>query len=91
MCGCRKHLTLDYPDRLLAGIGQGLDDRSARPWWADLHVIMLRTQQPVVRDRAACALATCVTKQQYNDLLAFIEDDSLGESRIYFLRPIGLP
>ena len=43
----------------------------------------------VVRDRAACALATCATKQQYPDLLTFIQDDSLGESRIYFLRPIN--
>src|SRR3954471_24873119 len=30
-----KHLALDYPDAVLFGIGQGLDDRSARAWWGD--------------------------------------------------------
>jgi hypothetical protein len=82
-----KHLRLDYPDRVLQGIGQGLDDKSARPWWADLRALLVETENPVARDRAACALATCANQQHYDDLLALINDETLGESRIYFLRP----
>jgi hypothetical protein len=71
------------------GIGVGLDDRSAQAWWADLRAVLLETRHSVVRDRVACALATCATRQQFDDLLVLIEDDTLGESRIYFLRPIN--
>ena len=84
-----KHLTLDYPDGVLMSIGQGLDDKSARPWWPDLRVILVDTQREVVRDRVACAMATCATKEHYDDLQSFIRNASLGDSRIYFLRPIN--
>jgi hypothetical protein len=84
-----RHIVRDYPDRVLEGIGQGLDDRASRAWWGDLRTILGNTQHPVVRDRVACALATCAARQQYPDLLTFLRDDSLGESRIYFLRPIN--
>ena len=47
----------------------------------------METKHPVVRDRVACALATCASQQHYGDLLTFISDWDLGESRIYFLRP----
>lgn len=33
-----RHLVLDYPDRVLQGIGQGLADKSARPWWTELKL-----------------------------------------------------
>jgi hypothetical protein len=46
-----KHLALDYPDRVLDGIGRGLDHRSARAWWSDLREMMLNTSRDVVRDR----------------------------------------
>ncbi len=84
-----RHIVRDYPDGVLEGIGQGLDDKASRPWWGDLRTILLDTQHPVVRDRMAGALATCAARQQYGDLLTFLRDDSLGDSRIYFLRPIN--
>jgi hypothetical protein len=82
-----KHLRRDYPDRVLEGIGQGLDNRSAEPWWEDIRTLLVETEHPVVRDRAACALATCATQKHYGDLVSLISDASLGECRIYFLRP----
>lgn len=84
-----KHLNLDYPGRVLFGIGQGLNHESARAWWSDLRQMMLTTERDEVRDRLAVALANCATRDHYEDLLAFIRDDSLGEYRIYFLRPIN--
>ena len=84
-----KHITMDYPDDVLEGIGQGLDDRSARPWWGHLRGILLDTQREVIRDRLACALATCATTEHYDDLRAFVHNHALGQSRIYFLRPIN--
>jgi hypothetical protein len=83
------HIVREYPDRVLEGIGQGLDDKASRPWWDDLRAILLATDHPVVRDRVACALAACAAREHYGDLLTFIRDDSLGESKIYFLRPIN--
>jgi hypothetical protein len=84
-----RHLVLDYPDRLLQGIGQGLADKSARPWWAELKGLYLKPQRDVVRDRLAAALAECAKREHYDDLLAFVADPTLGENRIYFLRPIN--
>lgn len=83
------HLVLDYPDRLLQGIGQGLADKSARPWWAELKAMYLKPQRDVVRDRLAAALSECAKREHYDDLLAFVADPTLGASRIYFLRPIN--
>ena len=84
-----KHLALDYPDRVLEGIGAGLEDKSARAWWGDLRTMYLNTEKDVVRDLLAAALSGCATREHYEDLLAFVRNDELGQSRIYFLRPIN--
>ena len=84
-----RHLVLDYPDRVLEGIGQGLADKSARPWWAELKATYLVPQREVVRDRLAGALAECAIREHYDDLLSFVANPLLGGSRIYFLRPIN--
>lgn len=84
-----KHLTLDYPDRVLEGIGNGLYDRSARPWWDELREMMLTTDREAVRDRLAAVLSLCATRENYDDLLGFIKNNDLGPCRIYFLRPIN--
>jgi hypothetical protein len=84
-----RHVDLDYPDRVLEGIGQSLADKSVRPWWEQLKAMYLGTQRDVVRDRLAGALAECAIREHYDDLLSFVADPSLGGSRIYFLRPIN--
>ncbi|SDF09080.1 hypothetical protein SAMN05660662_1062 [Blastococcus aurantiacus] len=84
-----RHLALDYPERVLEGIGQGLDHPSARAWWGDLRDMMLDTERDVVRDRLSAALSNCATRGHYEELLGFIRDDGLGQCRIYFLRPIN--
>lgn len=84
-----KHLVLDYPDMVLMGIGQGLGDLSVRPWWAELKALYLSATRDVARDRLADALAVCANKAHYDELLAFVANTTLGDSRIYFLRPIN--
>lgn len=84
-----KHLALDYPDRVLFGIGQGLYDLSARAYWADIRDLMLSTDRDEARDRLAAALSKCARREHYDDLLDFVRDDRLGECRVYFLRPIN--
>lgn len=84
-----KHVVLDYPDMVLSGIGQGLGYVSVRPWWAELKALYLPATRDVVRDRLANALAVCATKANYDEPLAFVANASLGDSRIYFLRPIN--
>jgi hypothetical protein len=83
------HLTRDYPDKVLLGIGIGLDHKSARAWWTELKRLYLETDREVVRDRLAAALSNCAAKDQYEDLLAFLSNERLGETRIYFLRPVN--
>ena len=84
-----RHLILDYPDRVLEGIGQGLAVKSVRPWWPELKGMYLRAQREVARDRLAGALAECAIREHYDDLLSFVAVASLGASRIYFIRPIN--
>lgn len=50
---------------------------------------MLSTDRHTACDRLASAMSNCATGEHYDDLLAFINDNSLGESRLYFLRPIN--
>jgi len=84
-----KHLALDYPDRVLEGIGQGLYDPSARTHWDERRHMMLSTDRDAVRDRVAAALSNCARREHYDDLIDFVRDERLGECRVYFLRPIN--
>jgi hypothetical protein len=84
-----QHLVRDYPDGVLRGIGQGLDHRSARAWWAELRELMLNTEREVIRDGLAATLSTCATREHYEDLLDFLGTESLGPCRIYFVRPVN--
>ncbi|MGO4856892.1 hypothetical protein [Arthrobacter sp. 2MCAF14] len=83
------HITRDYPDGVLESIGRGFCHKSARAWWPELKEIYLETKIPVVRDVLAAALSGCAAKDQYEDLLSFVNTARLGSTRIYFLRPLN--
>ena len=83
------HITLDYPDGVLESIGRGFGHKSARAWWPELKEIYLQTKVPVVRNVLAAALSDCAAKDQYEDLISFVNTTSLGSTRIYFLRPLN--
>jgi hypothetical protein len=84
-----EHLDRDYPDQVLMGIGQGLDQKASRDWWGELRRLYLWTSRDVVRDRLAAAMSRCATREHYEDLLGFLDDKRLGESRIYFVRAVN--
>jgi hypothetical protein len=84
-----RHLGLDYPDSVLRAIGSPLAKRASRPWWDELRALYLTAERPVVRSVLASALAVCARREHYDDLLRFVADESLGDSRIFFLRPIN--
>lgn len=83
------HLRRNYPERALADIGSALPFKPAVTWWGDFKALYLTTTSDAVRDRLAAAMSNCAVKKHYRDLLAFISDERLGQSRIYFLRPIN--
>jgi hypothetical protein len=72
-----------------AGIGAALSDKSARVFWQELRVLYEQTDNATVRDRLAAALSNCARREHFEDLLGFVGDAHLGESRVYFLRPIS--
>lgn len=84
------HLQRDYPERTLEDSGDALAFKPDASWWNEFKALYLTTQSEAVRDRIAAALSGCAVKKHYDDddLLAFVREESLGSSRIYFLRPI---
>lgn len=83
------HFTRDYPDGVLRGVGAALDHRSARDWWQHLKAIYLGATNDTVRNCAAAVLSNVAVKAHYDDVLAFLAEDSLGDTRIFFLRPVN--
>lgn len=84
-----KHLRLAYPDRILNGIARGFTKGVARRHWQELLHIYLTEDRPDARDGLAATLSGCAVRRQYSDLLAILENEALGETRIYFLRPVN--
>lgn len=83
-----NHLEREYPDKVLEGIANALNDKSARDWWPQIKTLYLSTPKAAVRDRLATVLAGIAVRAHYDDLLWFLNQESLGETRIYFLRPV---
>lgn len=82
------HLGRDYPERVLEDIGNALPLKPDPYWWDDFRRVYVTTGSDAVRDRLAAAMSNCARREHYEDLLTFIQDEDLGASRIYFLRPI---
>lgn len=84
-----KHLRLDYPDRILNGIARGFTKEVARKHWPELLSIYLADDRPESRDGLAATLSACALRAHYDDLLSILDNEDLGETRIYFLRPVN--
>lgn len=81
------HLEREYPAKVLEGIANALNDKSARKWWPQIKTLYLSTPSATVRDRLAAVMAGIAVRDHYDDLLWFLTQESLGETRIYLLRP----
>ncbi|MET3803662.1 hypothetical protein ABIB25_000646 [Nakamurella sp. UYEF19] len=84
-----SHLDHDYPGSVIDGISSSMSGQSARAHWTAIRALYTRTDNAHVRDRLAAVMSGCAIRVHYQDLLSFVGDESLGESRIYFLRPIN--
>lgn len=84
-----SHLLLDYPPHVVKGISTGLDFAGVRSYWSELRSLYVQTESEAVRDCLAAVLSARARRQEYDDLLGFVRNARLGESRIYFLRPIN--
>jgi hypothetical protein len=83
------HLRREYPEGTLQFIGDALPLKPAVTWWDEFKSLYLTTRSDAVRDRMAAAMSQCAVNKHYSDLLTFISNPNLGESRIYFLGPIN--
>jgi hypothetical protein len=84
-----RHLRLDYPGRVLSGIARAFTKDVARRHWAELLEIYLSEVRAEAQDGLAATLSRCAAKVHYDDLVSTLENEALGESRIYFLRPVN--
>lgn len=83
-----SHLQREYSERTLEDIGHALPFKPDAAWWGEFKNLYLTTRSGAVRDRLAAAMGECAGRKHYDDLVAFIKNEDLGESRIYFLRPV---
>lgn len=84
-----QHLHRNYPDELLGVIAATLADAAARPLWNDLRDLYLSTESPFLRDRLGATLGRCAGRANFDDLVQFIHDERLGDTRTYLLRPVN--
>lgn len=83
-----KHLRQAYPDRILNGIARGFTKDVARKHWHELLDMYLTEDRAEARDGLAATLSGCAVRTHYADLVAVLENEALGETRIYFLGPV---
>ncbi len=84
-----QHIRLDYPGRVLEGIARAFTKDVTRRHWQTLLNTYLGDARPDVRDGLGATLSRCALRTHYADLLSMVKNENLGESRIYFLRPIN--
>lgn len=84
-----KHLPQEYPDRVLNGIGRAFTKEVARRHWQELLSLYVSETRAEALDGLAATLSGCATRTHYADLVAILSHEALGESRIYFLRPVN--
>jgi hypothetical protein len=84
-----KHLSQDYPDRILEGIARAFTKDVVRRHWQELLNLYLNESRPEAMDGLAATLSRYAVREHYEDLLAILDNEALGETRIYFLRPVN--
>lgn len=83
------HLRGDYPDRILEGIARAFTKEVTRRHWQELLDFYLAETRERVRDGLAATLSGAAARTHYADLVAILDNSGLGETRIYFLRPVN--
>ena len=84
-----RHLSAGHPDSTIEAIAAAIGVEGARDRWADLVDLYVSTSSALLQDRLASVLSQAATREHLDQLVGFVEDEALGESRIYHLRPIN--
>lgn len=84
-----KHLQRGgYPDPVMESLAQALAVEQSVAFWDTLRQLYLAAVGPREEEGLAAALAASATADQFEDLLALLDESSRGSTRIHFLRPI---
>ncbi len=77
-----------YPDRVMESLGRALAVRPASPAWEAMRDLYLRAEGPGEEEGLAVALAASATPEHVASLVALLNEETRGQSRIHFLRAI---
>lgn len=84
-----KHLQRGgYPDRVMESLGRALAVGPAAHVWDVLRELYQNAHGPGEEEGLAVALAASATREHLGALIALLDDDSRGDTRIHFIRPI---
>ena len=84
-----KHLQLGgYPDRVMESLGRALAVKSAAFAWDVLRELYQNARGRGEEEGLAVALAASATHEHLDALIALLDEDSRGGTRIHFIRPI---
>lgn len=77
-----------YPDRVMESVARALAVRPASLAWNELRGLYLVARGPGEMEGLAVALAASATAEHLDDLLALLDQQSRGDTRLHFLRAI---
>jgi hypothetical protein len=84
------HLRRDgYDDETREFLARRFETRRAVAYWDQLAALYLDAQGDLERHGLAASLSTMARTNHVEEMMAFVRDESLGTSRIFFLRPIN--
>lgn len=77
-----------YPDRVMESLGRALAVGPASVYWDDFRRLFAKAVGPDEKDGLAVAMAASATGEHLDAMLDILGDQSWGDYRIYFVRPI---
>ena len=84
-----KHLRRGgYPDRVMEGMAQAFAVKWATPFWPALRDLYLVADGPGEMEGLAAALRASVTTAYLDEMIALLDAEDRGDTRILFLQPI---
>ena len=84
-----RHLRLGtYPDEVVEWLARALGVKEAVPYWQELRDFYLYVRGPSAEEGLAAALAMTARKKHLDDLIGLVADESRGDIRLLFFRPI---
>ncbi|MDR0482149.1 MAG: hypothetical protein LBH13_03160 [Cellulomonadaceae bacterium] len=76
------------PDDVTWALVSRLATKEAGKYWSEIKDLYLTETNETVKEALAGTLSVIARKRNYQDLVDFVNTESLGEARLLFLRPI---